>query len=201
MKKATPKLITTFTILIVALVAFVAYYAYLANRKQEAKDEATLSAVQETLSRNMNNNYPATPKEVIKYYNEILKCFYNEECTDEEIEELGQRARELYDAELLEANELGTYMLRLREEIADYKENNRRIINAVVAASTNVDYFMEDGFSFARIMCVYYIMEGDQSYPTNQVYLLRKDDENHWKIYGWEDASNLQINRENETVE
>lgn len=198
MKKTTPKVIITFICLLTLLVG---YYAYLSGKDREEKEEVTMTPVQEALSRDMQNDYPATPKEVLKYYNEILKCFYNEECTEEEIDDLGQKARELYDAELLEANELGTYLMRLRAEIADYKEKERRIASSAVATSTNVDYFEEDGFEFARIMCVYNIMEGEVSNPTRQVYLLRKDEDRHWKIYGWEDAANLELTQEDETVE
>lgn len=193
MKKTTPKVIIVFICLIVALVG---YYAYLSNKDKEAKEEATMTVVQETLSRDLQTDYPATVKEVIKYYNQILRCFYNEECTDDEIDALGQKARELYDDELLEINELGTYMIRLRGDIDDYKSNNRRISSAVVAASTNVIYFEEDGFSFARIRSAYNIMEDKKSYPSQLVYLLRKDDHNHWKIYGWEDVSKLQQSEE-----
>lgn len=192
MKKVTPKLII---VVIILLVALVGYYAHLANKDKEAKEEAAMTAVQEVLSRDMQYDYPATPKEVIKYYNAILKCFYNEECTNGDIEELGQRARELYDAELLEANELGPYMIRLREDIEDYKANKRKIANFAVSASTNVDFFEEDGFSFARLMCTYNITEDDKSNFTKQVYLLRKDEENHWKIYGWQDATMLEENQ------
>lgn len=198
MKKTTPKVIITF---ICVLTLLVGYYAYLSNKDREEREEATLSVIQETLSRDMHNDYPATPKEVVKYYNEILKCFYNEEGTEEEIDDLGERARELYDAELLEANELGTYLMRLRAEVQDYKENERRITTTAVAASTNVDYFEEDGFEFARIMCVYNIMEGEENTPTRQMFLLRKDEENHWKIYGWMDANKLELEQEEQTAE
>lgn len=198
MKKVNPKLVIVFICLIILLVG---YYAYLANQKKAAKQEAAMTVVQATLSRDLKYDYPATPKEVIKYYNEILKCFYNEECTDGEIEELGQKARELYDEELLEANEYGPYMIKLKSDIEDYKNNKRRITSFAVAASTNVDFFEEDGFSFARISCAYNIMEGEVSKPTRQVYLLRKDDDNHWKIYGWEDAANLEENQSDETAE
>lgn len=192
MKKVTPKLIIVIAILLIALVG---YYAFLANQDKKAKEEASMTAIQEVLSRDMKYDYPATPKEVVKYYNAILKCFYNEECTDGDIEELGQRARELYDAELLEANEIGPYMIRLREDIADYKENERKIANFAVSASTNVDFFEEDGFSFARLMCTYNITEAKQSNFTRLVYLLRKDENNHWKIYGWQDAALLEENQ------
>ncbi len=190
MKKATPKLIITFVVLLVLLVG---YYAFLANKEREEKDNQKLSAVQETLCRDMYNDYPPTPKEVIKYYNEILKCFYNEECTEDEIDALGQRARELYDAELLEANELGTYLMRLRQDIQNYKEVGRRITTATVASSVNVDYFKEDGFEFARIMSAYNFLEGEKRSYTRQVYLLRKDENNYWKIYGWDDVENLEL--------
>lgn len=192
MKKVTPKLIIVIAILLVALVG---YYAYMANKDKQAKEEASMTAIQEVLSRDMKYDYPATPKEVVKYYNAILKCFYNEECTDGDIEELGVRARELYDAELLEANEMGPYMIRLREDIADYKENERKIANFAVSASTNVDFFEEDGFSFARLMCTYNITEAKESHFTKLAYLLRKDEDNHWKIYGWQDAALLEENQ------
>lgn len=196
MKKTNPKFIITFIILLTLLLG---YYAYLSNKDRVAKQEVEMSAVQEALSRNLQNDYPSTPKEVIKYYNELLKCFYNEGCTDDEIDELGHKARELYDAELLEANELGTYLIRLRQDIEDYKENDRSIATAIVASSTNVDYFEEDGFEFARLTSTYSIVEGEgeNSNLTRQVYLLRKNEENHWKIYGWDDVTNVELYQQN----
>ncbi len=192
MKKATPKLIITFICLLVLLVG---YYAYLSNKERKEKAETALSATQETLSRNLQRDYPPTPKEVIKYYNEILKCLYNEEITEDEIDALGLKARELYDEELLGANELGTYSMRLRQDVQSYRDSKRQIVTALVASSTNVDFFEEDGFSFARLTGSYNIVEGEgkDSNITRQVYLLRKDEENRWKIYGWEDAANVEL--------
>ena len=59
-------------------------------------------------------------------------------------------------------------------------------------SSTDVDFYEVDGFSFARIRCGYTFMEGKTSYPTAYVYLLRRDDEKHWKIYGWKDKAALE---------
>jgi len=195
MKKTTTKV----TIILVCLIAaVVGYYAYLSNRAYSAKAETELSAIELVLSRDMENDYPATPKEVIKYYNEIMKCFYNEECDDDQIDALGVRARKLYDEELLEANELGSYLVRLRRDIAEYKEHSRRISYASVGASTSVFYFEEDGFSFARIPCGYTISDGGKSYPANQIYLLRRDEEKRWKIYGWKDVEEMVISEDSE---
>lgn len=189
MKKSSAKITVVF-ILIITLV--VGYYAYLSNRRQVSRKEAEMSAAENVLTRDLTMDYPPTPKEVVKYYNEILRCFYNEDCTDEEIERLGNRARELYDAELLENNEPDTYMIRLKGDIQTYKENNRRISNISVASSINVDTYTVDNYDFARLSCSYFILEGSSSKRTNMVYLLRRDENKRWKIYGWDLAENVE---------
>ena len=195
MKKSTTR---TAVIVICLIAAMVGYFAYLSNKSRESQAEKEMTMVQSTLSRNMTTDYPPTPKEVIKYYNDILRCFYNEEHTDEELNQLGCRARELYDAELLEQNELGTYMMRLGAEIQEYKEKKRRITGTAVAASTNVDLFSEDGYDFARLQSNYSIIEGGEKSNTIIVYLLRKDAQKRWKIYGWTSAENVTVGKETE---
>ena len=191
------KVTTRTTIVIVCLVvALVGYYAFLSNRSRERRADANMTAVQSVLSRDLEKDYPPTPKEVMKYYNEIMKCFYNETCTDEEIEALGKKARELYDAELLENNEEEAYMVRLKADIQSYKDKKRRITSASVAASTTVEKYTVDGFDFARIRCGYNVMEGRENRSVKTVYLLRRDDEKHWKIYGWEAEENLAPGRD-----
>lgn len=193
MKKATTRTTIIIALLIMALVG---YYAYLSNKDRARREDAAMTAVESALSRDLNTNYPPTPKEVIKYYNELLRCLYNEESSQEEIEALGLKARELYDEELLEANELGGYLIRLQEDVKDYRSNGRRITTISVAASTNVDMFEQDGYSFAKIMCAYNIMQDGQTHPSDQVYLLRKNADRQWKIYGWEAAENLETQTE-----
>ena len=192
MKKKTTTKITI--IIVILIIAVVGYYTYLSNKSREQKQEVSITAVQNALSRDLTKDYPPTVKEVVKYYNEILKCFYNEECSDAEVEDLGNKARELYDADLLENNELGSYLLNLQADIADYKENGRKITNVSLASSTNVDYFDEDGYEFAKISCSYNVMENGVSHPTQLVYLLRRDENKQWKIYGWKPAEELEEN-------
>lgn len=181
--KITAQATIVFVILIVAVVG---YYCYLVNHYDNAAAEKTLTAVENVLVRDLEYNYPPTPKEVIRYYNEIIKCFYNEECSEEEIEELGRRARELYDQELLDHNAWDSYILRLQAEIQDFRNNNRKISSISLASSTDVDEFTEDGYQFARIRCGYNILQGKDGTYSLEVYLLRKDAEGHWKIYGWD---------------
>lgn len=185
-------------IIILVITAVVGYYSYLANRRLEIREEGIMTPVEITLTRDLSIDYPSTPKEVIKYYNQILKCLYNEECSDEEIDSLGVQARALYDAELLQINEFGSYMINLKAEVEDYKAHKRRISNCAVAASTSVDKFTEDGYEFARISSGYTVLEGSQSKPTTIVYLLRRDEDKKWKIYGWDLAENVNLSQKTE---
>ena len=89
-------------------------------------------------------------------------------------------------------------MMRLGAEIQEYKEKKRRITGTAVAASTNVDLFSEDGYDFARLQSNYSIIEGGEKSNTVIVYLLRKDAQKRWKIYGWTSAENVTVGKETE---
>lgn len=188
MKKSTVRVTIIFAVLIVAVVG---YYAYLSGKSRDAAADAKMTQTQLVLSRDMQNDYPPTVKEVIKYYMDIQKCLYNEECTDEEVDQLGLRARELYDAELLENNEEAMNLLQLKSEVASFRSEEKKITSISVASSVNVDTFTQDGYDFSRIQCNYTVLENGQSNPTSVIYLLRRDGNRRWKIYGWDLAQNV----------
>ena len=175
--KKTNTSVTKITVLFIfLLVLVVGYYAYLSGTHRTEQQEAVMSEVDTALSRDLDNDYPATPKEVIKYYNDLMKCFYNEECTAEELQE---------------NNDEDTYLIRLQGEVQNYKDNKRKITSVSLAPSTNVDYYSVDGYSFARISCGYTMTENGKKTSTVMVYLLRRDDSRRWKIYGWKTADQL----------
>lgn len=188
MKKSTLRITVVFIILIAIVVGF---YAYLSGKSKDAADDVKMTEIQLLLSRDMGNDYPPTVKEVIKYYMDIQKCLYNEECTDEELEQLGLRARELYDVELLENNEEEMNLLQLKADVATFRSEGSKITSISIASSVNVDTFTEDGYEFARIRCDYTVIENGKSNPTSTIYLLRRDENRRWKIYGWDLAENV----------
>lgn len=188
MKKST---VWVTIILILIVVGLVGTYAFLVSRAKDRAADAVMTPVQKALSRDLSKDYPSTVKEVVKYYTEIEKCLYNEECTEEELEQLGMQARGLYDEELLRNNDAESYLVRLKAEIKTFQEKGRRYAAISVAGSTSVDTFSEDGYEFARIHCKYTVSEKGQSYTESRVYLLRRDEQRRWKIYGWDDAKNV----------
>ena len=183
MKKKT--VVITIIIMLV-IVGVVGAYTFLMQRAHSNVDDTKLSQVQLVLSYDLQKNYPASVRKVIEFYNDIQKCFYNEEYTDKELEALGMKARELYDDELLDANEISAYMQQLSADIGSFKINNRRMTSAAPGASTSVEYFEEEnGYKFARIRCGYIITENYTNKTISIVYLLRQDSNKRWKIYGW----------------
>lgn len=191
MKKTNTSVTKITALFIFLLVLVVGYYAYLSGTHRTEQQEAVMSEVDTALSRDLDNDYPATPKEVIKYYNDLMKCFYNEECTAEELQDLGRKSLQLFDEELQENNDEDTYLIRLKGEVQNYKDSKRKITSVSLAPSTNVDYYSVDGYSFARISCGYTMTENGKKTSTVMVYLLRRDDSRRWKIYGWETADQL----------
>lgn len=179
-----------FLFLAVCCVLLAYYLMNLKAEKNKPEDYVKLTKVQEVLSKNLETNYPQTPKEVIKYYSEITKCFYDETYTEEELHELAMKAMELYDHDLAANKTEEDYLRDLKSEIQSFKNNSYSISSYSTSSSTDVYYFQDDGFDFARLYCTYNVRMGTVIQPIEEVFLLRKDLEGHWKIYGWDAASN-----------
>ncbi len=183
-------------IIVILVLGMVAYYAYLSGRAKDEKAEANMTAVELVLSRNLEGDYPATPKEVVKFYSDIMKCLYSGEASEDEVDALGMKARELFDDDLLAINESGSYLIRLRAEVADFQAHKRKLLRATPTSSTNVDYYERDGFSFARLLCIYNYNEDGKNYAQRLIYLLRRDSARRWKIYGWDLEENVDLTGE-----
>ena len=73
MKKTNTSVTKITVFFIFLLVLVVGYYAYLSGTHRTEQQEAVMSEIDTALSRNLENNYPSTPKEVVKYYNDLMK--------------------------------------------------------------------------------------------------------------------------------
>lgn len=172
-------------IILVALV--VGYYFYLSNKVKTAREEQTeVTAVQNVLMRDLERSYPPTPKEVLRYYCEITKCFYNEEYTEEELQQLALKAQELYDDELVANKTQEQYLKDLKSEIAERKENKCTISDYELSPSTDVKEYTKDGYTCATMYCTLKLKQDGKTTQSMEQFVLRKDEEGHWKIYGWQ---------------
>ncbi len=168
------------------------YYFYLSSRsgdglpKDEEQVAEEMTAVQELLVRADYREYPSTPVQVLKYYNEITACFYNEEYTDNELEQLALEARSLYDLELIMNQTQEDYLSALKNDIAVFEAGNITIFKSSITPATDVYYFNYDGRECAKLYSVYTLRSGTENQLSKEVFIMRKDDEGHWKILGFE---------------
>ncbi len=185
------KLSTAIIIIVVSVTLIVGVFLLVMNRnaKDDEPTEVEITAVQNVLLRNMENDYPPTPKEVLKYYSDITQCFYAGGYTDEELEQLALRAWELYDEDLQSNQDYDTYLEDLKAEIASYKEKDWNISSYSTSSSTDVDEFERDGDEWAQLYAFYNVRQSTQIVKVTELFLMRKDDEGHWKIYGWQLAN------------
>jgi flagellar basal body-associated protein FliL len=175
------------TIMIIVLMALVVgYYFYLSNREKEA-EETEITAVQDVILRDLDTNYPPTPREVIKYYSDITKCLYNEKYSEDQLEQMADKLLALYDDELAENNPREQYIVSLKDEVETFKNNSYSIVNYSVSTSTDVEEFSQGGRQCASLYCTYSVKSGSEYTSSKQEFILRKDTATgHWKILGFE---------------
>lgn len=176
----------------VILVAVVAGFAFsLKHRKEAVEANTQVTAVQKVLMRDLDKNYPPTPKEVVKYFADITQCFYNEEYTDEELTQLAEKIQGLYDDELIANKSQEDYLNDLRNDIVGMKNDNCTITSYTLSASTDVEDFVENGYECSRLYCTFNVRRGTNgTVASMEQFVLRKDEDGHWKIYGWDLVQN-----------
>ena len=175
-------------VLVILAIAVVGLFFYLSNRARiidEGKGKI-MTPVQEVLARNLDTNYPPTPKEVLKYYSEITRCFYGEEYTDEELVKLALKSRELFDDELVANQTEEQYLSALRMDIDSWKNDKKVISSYSVSSSTDVQEYSYAGYDWAQLYCMYSVRMGTNVAPVQEHFIMRKDAKGHWKILGWE---------------
>ena len=183
------KIAKTVIIAVILAAIILVYYYSLGHRakRQEVEEAIAATVVQSILMRDLEHNYPPTPKEVVKYYAEITECFYNETYSDEELVQLASIIQMLYDAELVANKTQEQYLQDLRDDIVEMKGQQLTVASYEVSSSTDVEYFTQNEYSCARLYCTFYLkQQGGGRVPSQERFVLRQDEDGHWKILGWE---------------
>ena len=175
-------------VLAVRVITVFALYYYLVNKVERSGPEVETTAVQDVLLKNLEKDYPPTVREVIKYYNEIMNCYYSEKPTETELQELADKALELYDAELVSYQSREAYVENLKAEIAAFEAAETVLSHVALSSSTAVEYYTYQGRECAQIRCIYTVRQKTNLMTIREIYVLRKDDTGKWKILGWTPA-------------
>lgn len=186
MKKKNVK---TSIVILLMVVAGIAYYYYLSNRTpsvdatQQAVDNQELG---DLLSRDVDSNYPQSPKEVVKLYMRIAKQYYGNNISEDQIDTLGKQARRLFDDELKSKQSEDEFLKALKQEISDYNNQNRYISDYKIESSSDVKYKTLNNKKYASIDTLFYIRQSDNLIYSYTRFTLRQDNDGRWKILYWE---------------
>ena len=200
MKNSRKILVILIVVLFVS--AILGLFIYINNKPQSGsvEDDVVISNVDNVVLRNLDINYPPTPKEVLKYYSEITMCFYEENLSEEDMVRLAQTARKLYDAELCADVTEEEYLASLREDILEFNSLGIVVSGYTVSSSTDVEEFVVDGRECARLYATYRLRQGTEYIYSNEVFIMRKDENGHWKILGWELLEEEEVESLQETM-
>lgn len=181
---------TMATVLIMAVVVVtiaVAFWQIMQKRhaQQDASD-GKQSEIQTLLDMDFTNDYPGTPREVIKVYSRITSCLYNQSMSDEKQEALVEKMRELFDEELKNSNPQKDQMEDLRADIKEYKKAKRSISSYMIEKNSSVVKQKVKEKECASLYASYLLQEGSAYKKSTEKFLLCKDKKGKWKILGWE---------------
>ena len=137
------------------------YYYYLTNKREDRSKEETVKAtvVQEVLMRNLDNNYPPTPREVVKYFGELVQCMIGETYSDEEL--IANKTQQ-------------QYLDDLKWDINTFKEEEIVISSYSPSSSVDVEEFSRDGHKWAKLYCNFSLRKGTYIESNEEVFLLRR---------------------------
>ena len=162
--------------------------------REDAKNKTKNTEVQNILSKDIDRNYPATVREVVRLFSRISKCYHNETISKEEFKSLVEVQRMLFDEEFLEKNPLDTFTNNLAAEIDAAKAKEYKMAMYRVQKQSSVVTWKDGDNSFASIIASYTMSTKGEGYSrTFEEFLLREDENKRWKIVGWRLTDPIEI--------
>ncbi len=161
----------------------VGYYYYLTQKNSGKED--VLTEAEMIISKDLSKSYPKTAREVVKFYNQILKCYYEQGYTQEQLGQITEQARELMDQELKEKNPQDVYLEAVKADISEYEKKEQSISSIRLEGVNEIEYKTVKGSECAYVDVDYYLKSEDGSKRASQTYILRKDADSKWRILGF----------------
>ena len=179
------------TIVCIALAAavIVGIYMSMTRNRQKNAIEANADVTEATtlISRDLEKDYPATVREVMKYYCRLSKCIYSDGVSESELIKLTDKLRALYTDDLLEKNDRTEMIGLIKTEIKNYEKAGSKIQSYNVAESGEIKYYRNETPQRA-IINIYFTIKQEKDNSFDRAYeefVLVQDAKDRWKIMGW----------------
>lgn len=198
MNKATKKTANTIGFMIVFSILIIASYYYVKTRTTPifSNQETKMTELEILLNKDLEINYPASPREVLNLYNRITKVLYNEKLKDEEIDQLAEKLFLLLDDELSNNKKYEEYILDLKAEMASYKDANKTLINHAIEPISATIFWQDNGMEYASLSTSFSINRDGNNSKVIEDFIFRKDKAEKWKILGWRASDKKKLETE-----
>ncbi len=183
--------------LCLVVVLVLAVFLLLNQREDDStfsKDGKKSTEAQNILAKDVDRNYPATVREVVRLFSRISQCYHNQAISEDEFKALAEMQRKLFDEEFLENNPSETFVNNLSAEIEAAKAREYTMIGWRVQKQSSVETWQDGDNSFASIVACYTMSDKSAGYTkTYEEFLLREDENDRWKIVGWRLTDPIEI--------
>ncbi len=179
---------TVVTMSILSILVILSFYSMTKNGQSQS-DDTPKTEVEKLVKKDIESNYPGTPREVLKLYCRITQCLYNDEMTEEQFEQLADQLRLLFDDKLLENNESESHKKNLLADITSYHDNEERISSYDVQLDSDTKYGTIKKEKYATLKISFLIQKSGSKKSLTKTYeefLLRKSKDGRWKILNWQ---------------
>lgn len=188
-KKDKKVLTIKYIIIAIFLVTVVLiYFNYIANKSSIKRTKNEISEVEQLSEYNMVDDYPKTPRDVVKLHNRYFKLFYGKELSDDELVVLNRKIRYLYAEELIEYNSENTMIKDLKTNIDGMNEEGYSYLLCELPEPSQVKFYTQNGKEMASLEITITVSAKDSKGYLYHQYVLVKENE-QWKILAWGDST------------
>ena len=190
-KKSSPVGTIIFMVLLAAVIIGI-YLKVTSDKNNADKSEipAESSEADVLIKKDLDWEYPATPREVLKLYCRITKCLYNDELTDEQIKKLVSQVRNLYSYQLLENNAEDEQIAFIKGDRDEYKKAKKTIFSFTIDSANNVEYINTKAGKTAIIKMYFTLQAGANMDRAFEEFSLVEETDGRWKIAAWKLSEN-----------
>ena len=190
-KKKNGPLGTIIFMVLFAAVVIGIYFAITRGKNTDTKEiPAETSEADALIKKDLDWEYPATPREVLKLYCRITKCLYNDDLTDEQIKKLVSQVRNLYSFDLLENNAEDEQIAFIKGDRVEYKKDKKTIFSFAIDSASNIEYIDTKAGKTALIKMYFTLKAGANMDRSFEEFSLIRQDDGKWKIAAWRQSEN-----------
>lgn len=154
--------------------------------QSRTEKEEQLTEVEKVIVKDLEKNYPKTPREVVKFYNRIVQCYHSEDLKESDLEKLVDQMMLLWGDDLLAKNTKDGYYAAVKADIETYKKANKSIAYVTVSDSNDVKYVTDDrnGDKLAFVDAKYTVNTNGDVTNSYMRFGLIKEEDGRWKLIG-----------------